>query len=642
MPINYEAAKTLIKGLVQKMKSFRGNWEQNDPTADDYVKNRTHWKETKTEVIIPETSIAFASDGPVAENPFILEIQEGSTYEVTWNGNVYQCVAYIAEVLNSPSIGNGTIASLTGGNDEPFFITVFRGDTLVFAEEPGTYTISISRGVATWHTLDKRYLPGKLIQSGVAVGSEVYNNPANVASGSYSHAEGNGTTASRTGSHAEGNGTTASGIGSHAEGNGTFAIDMGSHAEGEDTVASGYYAHAEGFGNNEYFMYITGGAGATSYTVETNYPGRFPKLINKFVSYNGRIARVISISDESPYTISLDNTLSDDPVESGRAMMILTGIASGRASHAEGYGNNALGYASHAEGQHTEAIGDMSHSEGYVTDAAGEASHAEGYNTRAAGQYQHVQGKYNVEDTEDKYAHIVGNGDYKAHSNAHTIDWNGLGWFAGGLKVGGTGQDDEAAVDVALKTDILSLDTTLSVEGSAADAKVVGDALNKSIIGLSVDGTTITYIKGDGSIHSFETQDTNTDTKVTQAAAITTYGEYPILLANSTTAAAVTNTVNKTSTLKYNPNTQILTAPTFKGDLNGNATSANKLNTNAGSATKPVYFANGIPVATSYTLGASIPSCTTYNNGQVLCVVNGVPAWQTINNVVPSAEGVNF
>lgn len=83
-------------------------------------------------------------------------------------------------------------------------------------------------------------------------------------------------------------------------------------------------------------------------------------------------------------------------------------------------------------------------------------------------------------------------------------------------------------------------------------------------------------------------------------------------------------------------------ATTFYGTLSGNATSANKLNTNAGSATKPVYFANGIPVATSYTLGASIPSCTTYNNGQVLCVVNGVPAWQTINNVVPSAEGVDF
>ena len=45
MPINYEAAKTLIKGLVQKMKSFRGNWEQNDPTADDYIKNRPFYTE---------------------------------------------------------------------------------------------------------------------------------------------------------------------------------------------------------------------------------------------------------------------------------------------------------------------------------------------------------------------------------------------------------------------------------------------------------------------------------------------------------------------------------------------------------------------------------------------------------------------
>ena len=33
---------------------------------------------------------------------------------------------------------------------------------------------------------------------------------------------------------------------------------------------------------------------------------------------------------------------------------------------------------------------------------------------------------------------------------------------------------------------------------------------NESIIGLSVDGQTVTYIKGDGSVHSFITQDTDT------------------------------------------------------------------------------------------------------------------------------------
>lgn len=61
----------------------------------------------------------------------------------------------------------------------------------------------------------------------------------------------------------------------------------------------------------------------------------------------------------------------------------------------------------------------------------------------------------------------------------------------------------------------------------------------------------------------------NTDTKVTQAAAITTSGEYPVLLAYSTATTATTNTVNKTSTLKYNPSTGALSATKFLGDGSG-------------------------------------------------------------------------
>lgn len=63
--------------------------------------------------------------------------------------------------------------------------------------------------------------------------------------------------------------------------------------------------------------------------------------------------------------------------------------------------------------------------------------------------------------------------------------------------------------------------------------------------------------------------DNNTDTKVTQAAAITTNGNYPVLLAYSTATTAVTDTVNKSSTLLYNPSTGTLSATKFSG--NGNA-----------------------------------------------------------------------
>ena len=124
----------------------------------------------------------------------------------------------------------------------------------------------------------------------------------------------------------------------------------------------------------------------------------------------------------------------------------------GNNSHAEGLESMASGIASHAEGYNNSATGYASHAEGANTIASGFASHAEGGDTIASSNYQHVQGKYNIEDTNNKYAHIVGNGTSEdERSNAHTIGWNGLGWFAGGLKVGGTGQDDTIAKEVATK-----------------------------------------------------------------------------------------------------------------------------------------------------------------------------------------------
>lgn len=166
----------------------------------------------------------------------------------------------------------------------------------------------------------------------------------------------------------------------------------------------------------------------------------------------------------------------------------------GQAAHAEGYGTAALNMAAHAEGNDTVASGDYgahaegfmttasgndAHSQGYKTTASGQGSHAqgretiasgryahsEGYGTDAASDMQHTQGRYNVRDAEHTYAHIVGNGtsDTK-RSNAHTLDWDGNGWYQGTIKVGGTGQDDPNAKDVALKEDIPSLPQTSATD----------------------------------------------------------------------------------------------------------------------------------------------------------------------------------
>ena len=196
----------------------------------------------------------------------------------------------------------------------------------------------------------------------------------------------------RCGSVGEVNGNCkARGNYSHAEGSATTASGADSHAEGYETTASGDRSHAEGSG--------TAASGSRSHAEGTGT------------------------------------------------------TASGYSSHAEGSYTIASGDKSHAEGSGTRALGAYSHAEGYETTASGAVSHAEGYHTITSGKGQHVQGRYNVEDTEaigddySKYAHIVGNGTANnARSNAHTLDWEGVPWYAGDrIMLGGTGMDDENA-----------------------------------------------------------------------------------------------------------------------------------------------------------------------------------------------------
>lgn len=177
------------------------------------------------------------------------------------------------------------------------------------------------------------------------------------------------------------------GPGSSAIGRGVKASGNFSHAEGSGTTASGDYSHAEG-----------------SLTIASGYGSH-----------------------------AEGNTTT----------------ASGDDSHAEGNGTAASGYGSHAEGSTTTASGVNSHAEGDYTTASGASSHAEGYGSKASSQFQHVQGKYNIEDKERKYSHIVGNGVGDAkRSNAHTLDWKGNGWYSGKLTQEGTPTEDK---DLATK-----------------------------------------------------------------------------------------------------------------------------------------------------------------------------------------------
>lgn len=119
----------------------------------------------------------------------------------------------------------------------------------------------------------------------------------------------------------------------------------------------------------------------------------------------------------------------------------------GKGSSAIGFSVEASSESSHAEGYSTTASGYYSHAENFGVTASGLSSHAEGDNTKASSEYQHVQGKYNIDDTASKYAHIVGNGTADtARSNAHTLDWQGNAWYAGKLSQEGAPTEDKDLV----------------------------------------------------------------------------------------------------------------------------------------------------------------------------------------------------
>ena len=114
---------------------------------------------------------------------------------------------------------------------------------------------------------------------------------------------------------------------------------------------------------------------------------------------------------------------------------------------------------------------------------------AEGNGTIASGGYSHTQGKYNIEDTNNKYADIIGNGSSSARSNAATVSWDGISWNQTDVRAGGADQDT-ATHSLAAKQN--STDNTLETS-----AKTIVGAINEinSIFNVNALPTPITDVK---------------------------------------------------------------------------------------------------------------------------------------------------
>ena len=151
----------------------QADFDQNDSGETDYVKNRTHWKETVTTAvtIFGESTVTTAvnSKGYYVKTGLShsngAAIDEGNTFRVTFNGTVYSCLPKKATetALTANSLGNLSLMdSSKEDTGEPFLFRTGSSTLAVLAtREAGDFTLQVDRleSEEVYHKLDANYLP---------------------------------------------------------------------------------------------------------------------------------------------------------------------------------------------------------------------------------------------------------------------------------------------------------------------------------------------------------------------------------------------------------------------------------------------------------------------------------------------------
>lgn len=150
------------KKIKDSIKNSTADWSQNDASADNYVKNRTHWEETGEEtVILPEATImGFAlMKGPLyaVQDVFYFEPELNKTYTVIWDGIGYD--VKLKDFGGLACLGNENYVNMNSGGDIPFSI-IFAGNIFVVTESTeASHTISITASGTIVHKIDSKFLP---------------------------------------------------------------------------------------------------------------------------------------------------------------------------------------------------------------------------------------------------------------------------------------------------------------------------------------------------------------------------------------------------------------------------------------------------------------------------------------------------
>ena len=134
------------------------DWNQNDSTQPDYVKNRPFYTGNPVEtVLVEEITVGIVEGSGGFQSTF--EATAGETYKVYWDGTVYECTC--VNLTDFLAIGNLSIIEAGSDTGEPFLACVINGQVIEIntADTSASHTFSISGFAQEVVKIDEKYLP---------------------------------------------------------------------------------------------------------------------------------------------------------------------------------------------------------------------------------------------------------------------------------------------------------------------------------------------------------------------------------------------------------------------------------------------------------------------------------------------------
>lgn len=149
----------LLSSMCGKIK--KPDWNQNDSTAPDYVKNRPFYTCDPVEtVLVEERTESFFNDEGLYlgtfQSTFVATV--GETYKVFWDGEAYECTC--VDTSDGLAIGNLSLLGIGSDTGEPFVVLVYNGMEITIATEDtsSSHTISIIGIVAPIVKIPAKYI----------------------------------------------------------------------------------------------------------------------------------------------------------------------------------------------------------------------------------------------------------------------------------------------------------------------------------------------------------------------------------------------------------------------------------------------------------------------------------------------------